>query len=124
MKNILLIEDEVGILDLIDTIISRSCKAVIHRAKNSCEAEAVLEKTNAKIDLIISDIYHPGMDGLMQAQLIHCAHPRIPIYIVSGNLSASREYEDRLKANGIIKGYMQKPFEHADLITFVKKELE
>jgi len=81
--NILLVDDELDYRLLIRTVLmSRGCDVIL--AENGLEA---LEKAKgATIDLVITDIYMPVMDGLKMSRALR-ARPefeKVPILYLSG----------------------------------------
>jgi PleD family two-component response regulator len=57
---ILVVDDHASIISLLDNILSD--KYVIHKARNGKKALEILEEE--RIDLVISDVIMPDMDGL------------------------------------------------------------
>jgi len=81
--NILLVDDELDYRLLIRTVLmSRGCSVIL--AENGLEA---LEKAKgASIDLVITDIYMPVMDGIKMSKALRAMpeHARVPILFLSG----------------------------------------
>lgn len=100
--------------------IALALKQAGHRVVEAASGEDALEllKTE-KVDLIISDINMPGMDGNQLVQRIK-AHPdycSIPIIMLTTE-NAQGRLSDAKKAGAI--GWMNKPFKAEQLVAAVK----
>ena len=105
-KRMLIVEDNIELLDLMFHIFSRRRQVLI--AHNGVEALTVI--ANNEIDIVISDVMMPEMDGLtLCRQLksdIETSH--IPIIL----LTAKNSPDDRIECyNAGADGYIAKPFE-------------
>jgi DNA-binding response OmpR family regulator len=88
-------------------------------ANDGLEALDVLEKTN--IDLIISDIMMPNMDGYELTRQLRKADFNLPILMVT----AKETFED--KQEGFSAGtddYMVKPFDFRELLARLAAEMK
>lgn len=104
--NILVVEDNEELLQLMKNILSKQYNIIISR--NGHEALELVE--SHKIDIIISDVMMPKMDGLelcrRMKQRIETSH--IPIIL----LTAKSNAEDRIECyNAGANGYIAKPFD-------------
>ncbi|MEH6347851.1 MAG: response regulator, partial [Bermanella sp.] len=87
--------------------------------------------TNESIDLMISDILMPGMDGLELCSLLESDFPDIPIILISGGGNTYKKHEnatdDLLNQAQILtqaKAILKKPFSTEELLIQVKIILE
>ena len=104
--HILLVEDNEELLYLIERIFSRKYEVVT--AKNGVQAMEQLQ--NNEIDIIVSDVMMPEMDGLELCRTIKgdLATSHIPVIL----LTAKNRVEDRIECyNAGADGYISKPFE-------------
>ena len=108
-KNIklLIVEDNEELLSVMERIFSKNY--IVLTAKNGVEAIEKIRKEN-DIDIIISDVMMPEMDGLELTKTlkkdIETSH--IPIIL----LTAKNSTEDRIECyNAGANGYIAKPFE-------------
>jgi YesN/AraC family two-component response regulator len=103
-KNILLVDDHRNFL----TILAEELKGYgnnfcILTAENGDRALKVLE--SAQVDLVVTDIRMPVMDGFALISHMKEKYPTIPVIVVSSFLYS--EWETELKAMGVTK-YMEK----------------
>jgi len=108
--NILVVEDDEKLRRLFCSVLSRSGYNAVY-AKDGEEALDILDKEY--IDLIISDIMMPNMDGYELIKTLRDADYNLPILTIT----AKEEYEDKQK--GFIIGtddYMVKPIDVNEMI--------
>ena len=114
MFNILVVEDDKNLRKLITTYLQRN-KYNTYEATNGEEALNVLDQSY--IDLIVSDIMMPKMDGYELIKSLREAKYEVPILIIT----AKSEIED--KKEGFLLGaddYMVKPIDIEELILRVQ----
>lgn len=82
---LLLVEDEPAALTILEKIIERIPMEIeiIGKAKNGLAAKEILEN-HPKIDVVITDIKMPLMDGLELSEYIYQEKPSIEVVILSG----------------------------------------
>lgn len=103
---ILLVEDNEELLKLITNILSKQYN--ITTASNGKEALAKLQ--NSDVDIIISDIMMPEMNGLELCRIVKSNIETSHISILL--LTAKNSAEDRIESyNAGADGYISKPFE-------------
>lgn len=110
MINILLVEDDEKLNKLFSTILTKQ-GFNIYRSFNGIEAFDVLE--NNHIDLIISDIMMPNMDGYEFTESIRKVDEEIPILMIT----AKEDFNS--KQRGFLIGvddYMVKPIDVNEMI--------
>ena len=116
---ILLVEDE----DAVRTFGARALRGKgydVLEAGNGENALEVLEKTDKTIDLVISDVVMPGMDGPTLIRQLRAARPELKVIFISGY--AEDTYRDELdEENGV--HFLPKPFSLKELATKVKEVL-
>jgi DNA-binding response OmpR family regulator len=114
MTKILLCEDDVHIRKLIVTYLSSQGFNVLE-SDNGMSAWSIFQ--NEKIDVVITDLMMPKMDGFSLTQKIRSSQKDVPILI----LSALESMEDKEK--GFISGtddYMVKPIDLKELLMRIK----
>lgn len=111
---ILVVEDNKDMLEFITS--SLSDEYTIKTAENGIEAQAVIESTN--IDLIISDVMMPGMDGFELCDYVKSAPEYNHIIFIL--LTARNSLDSKIK--GLELGsdaYIEKPFSPTYLKTMI-----
>ena len=73
-----------------------------------------------KVDLLISDIYMPKMNGFQLFMEVHNNWPEIPVVLITGYNSAAKEMAS-YKINDA--DFLEKPFELAAVDALVKAKL-
>ncbi|MDP2696693.1 PAS domain-containing sensor histidine kinase [Thalassospira sp.] len=116
---ILLVEDE----DAVRTFGARALRGKgydVLEASNGENALEVLAKTDKTIDLVISDVVMPGIDGPSLIRMLREKRPDLKVIFISGY--AEDTYRDELdEENGV--HFLPKPFSLKDLATKVKEVL-
>jgi len=119
-NNILIVDDEAEILDLIDEFLSMEGFNV-QKASSGNDAIEILQ--NYEIELVITDIRMPGMDGLELLDWIKKNDQRTEVIIMTGHASIATAVI-ALKNSGAYN-YFTKPLENIeDLVISAKNALE
>ena len=116
-ENILIVDDDIGILELIQ----RHMHSMdYHTFKAVSVKEAVVILRDTEIDLLITDLKMPEVDGFELIQFVSEHYPAIPKLVVTGYPSI----QDALSAikSGVVD-YLVKPFTKAELKQAVEKSL-
>jgi CheY-like chemotaxis protein len=79
----LLAEDDPAIRNLVEFALRRNSYTVL-AASNGEEAVALSRQYPGAIDLLLSDVRMPRMDGMQAAQLIQRERPEIRVLLMSG----------------------------------------
>lgn len=83
VATILVVEDETALRELVRHTLLRRNYGVVE-AKNGEEGVEVFRKHGKKIQLVISDLAMPGMDGLECRNRILALEPRVRFLFISG----------------------------------------
>ncbi len=114
---VLLAEDDPPVRVFVKTILQREGYQVLEAADGS-SALALARKVNGAIDLLVTDIKMPGMDGLALAQALKELRPEIPVVYMSGySEEAASQALDRPAEGSIFIG---KPFLPKALVDAVR----
>ena len=117
---VLLVEDEDAVrMGGVRALTSRGYTVL--EAGDGIEALDVLEEAGGKVDLVVSDVVMPEMDGPSLLRQVRKDHPDIKFIFVSGYA------EDAFAKNlpeGAQFGFLPKPFSLKQLATKVKETLE
>ncbi len=117
-RTILIVEDNFQMQGYINEMLSPICYTVL--ANNGKVALEVLK--NKKVDLIVTDLMMPEMDGYRMLDILKNdpAHQNIPVII----LTAKTGEKDRLKGVTLgVDDYLTKPFEQEELLASVQNIL-
>ena len=116
MMRSLIVEDE----DKLRRVIELHLSGDDHEVVTAANAEAALRKLDG-VDLVITDLKMPGMDGLTLLERITRDNPSTPVVVMTafGNVETAVEAMKR----GAID-FLQKPFSLDHLSTVVNKALE
>ncbi len=116
---ILLVEDE----DAVRVFAARALKNKGYKVLESCTGEQALDILHDQpaVDLMITDMMMPGMDGGTLARLIRVERPEIKIILISG-------YSEEIARGEVATGqdfhFLPKPFSLGQLALKVKDVLE
>ena len=116
---ILLVEDEEGLRQLNARGLASRGYTVLE-AGNGVEAIEVLEKSDGKVDLVVSDVVMPEMDGPTLLRELRSRNPTLKIIFVSGY--AEDAFQKHLPADGQF-AFLAKPFTLKQLVNAVKETL-
>jgi CheY-like chemotaxis protein len=119
MKNILLVDDNACILEALAlTFVMTAGDCTILKAKNGKEAADILQ--NGAVDLILTDINMPVMDGYELIALKNRLFPRVPLFAMTGD--SSPEVMEQLNTLGVTE-CLEKPFSFDAVTRRILKEL-
>jgi CheY-like chemotaxis protein len=104
MAKILVIDDEQGIRDLLDTLLRRKGYDVVV-AESGQKGLDLFRQEHP--DIIVLDLKMPEMDGLTVLRQIRGLDPRIPVIILTG--AGTLEEEQQVRAMGVTE-YVEKEF--------------
>ncbi len=117
---ILLVEDEDGLRALnARGLVSRGYTVL--EASNGLEAIDVLEKSQGRVDLVVSDVVMPEMDGPSLLRELRSRNPKLKVIFVSGY--AEDAFKKYLPEQDGQFAFLAKPFTLKQLVTAVKETL-
>lgn len=111
---VLIIDDDDTLLKFFKIHLNKFFSKVIV-VRNAQEALATLKEK--EVDLVISDIRMPKIDGIQLLRKIRRGHPSVPVYLISGALL------DDSKMKTIDRhadGFLRKPFSIDDLHSMIQ----
>ena len=117
-ENVLIVDDNYDMLELLQ----RNLKALnyhTYKASSVVEAISVLEET--AIDLLITDLQMPGMNGIELLKYAEEHYPSLPKLVITGFPSINSAL-DAVKAGA--KDYLAKPFTGEELKTTIHSLLQ
>jgi len=119
-ETVLLVEDEPMLLKLAKTMLEKLGYTVL-TADTPCEAVSIAEEKAGKIQLLITDVVMPEMNGYDLSRRLLSLYPGLKCLFMSGYTS------DAITHNGMLdKGlhFIQKPFSEEDLAKKIMEALE
>jgi CheY-like chemotaxis protein len=124
VASILVIDDDRAVLGTVKLLLERAAH-VVEAVDNSQAGLRLLEIRG--FDLLIVDIFMPGMDGFETMRHVHQSRPEMPVIVMSGQQfrSASERGPDFLHMAtklGAVSS-LQKPFRPHELLAAVAKSL-
>src|ERR1700704_6112526 len=96
MAKILVIDDEQGIRDLLDTLLRRKGYDVVLAESGRKGLELFRRE---RPDVVVLDLKMPGMDGLAVLQQVRSLDPALPVIILTG--AGTPETEQQVRAMGV-----------------------
>jgi len=105
---VLVAEDDVFVRNLINTVLTRAGYSVL-LAADGTEALELSRHFAGEIDLLLSDVMMPGIDGLKLAAQIHEERPGTPALLISGKTSSE------IVQGNVLFDFLAKPFVPAQL---------
>jgi two-component system, cell cycle sensor histidine kinase and response regulator CckA len=117
---ILLVEDEEGLRRLNARGLASRGYTVIE-AGNGIEAIDILEKTGVKVDLVVSDVVMPEMDGPTLLRQLRSRNAALKMIFVSGY--AEDVFQKHLPEDSQQVAFLAKPFTLKQLVNAVKETL-
>ena len=116
---ILLVEDEEGLRALNARGLTSRGYTVLE-AGNGVEALEVLERRNGEVDLVVSDVVMPEMDGPTLLKEMRLKNPDLKMIFVSGY--AEEAFQKNLPPGGQF-AFLAKPFTLKQLVATVKETM-
>jgi DNA-binding NtrC family response regulator len=116
LETILVVDDDEEVLKIVVAILKRADYRVLS-ADSGPNAVKVAEKTNGKIDLLLSDVDMPQMSGPDLGETLKKARPDLHVMLMSGGA----------KGNLLVLNYgwafIQKPFVPVKLVQMITEVL-
>jgi PAS domain S-box-containing protein len=119
-ETILLVEDEAEVRDVVRTMLEALGYGVLE-ARGPEEAIRLAATLGAGIDLLLSDVVMPGMNGWDVAHHIRARCPTLPVLFMSGYSGDADGAHDAVDADA---PRLEKPFTRADLARAVRGVLD
>jgi two-component system cell cycle sensor histidine kinase/response regulator CckA len=83
METLLLVEDDLNVRHLVADFLSSAGYQVV-QGGDADEAEAACRAVNGRIDLLVSDVVLPGLDGPGLLSRLRQSVPALPALLISG----------------------------------------
>jgi CheY-like chemotaxis protein len=118
--NVLVIDDEPFILEYVRKVLNQVGYCVFI-AENGHEGVTLFEERKAEVDLILTDIVMPDIDGVEVAARIQRIDPAVPVIFTTGAIPRDDPHMLSLANEGFL---LRKPFFPDQLIQFVENQVE
>jgi FixJ family two-component response regulator len=109
-----IVDDDPRVLESVEDLLESAGYA----ACSFSSAESMLMSGLSGLDVLITDIGMPGMDGFELRDLAKKARPELPVFLITGR----HEITDQDRAQGI-SGFFRKPFDAPALLEAVGEAL-
>lgn len=120
MARILVIDDDANVR----SVIARALERVGHHVDEVADGEAGLTRlADREFDLVITDLFTPGLDGLQLIRRAADLHPTLPVIAISGGAFAAPQGMLEMARTFGARGTLAKPFELTDLFATVEAAL-
>ena len=107
----LVVDDEPSVRKYVSAILEREHFETLE-AEDGAHGLQVVNELGGGLDLIVSDIQMPNMDGVTFAQAVKDSFPEMPVILVSGYSEADGGFE-----------FVEKPFSPGALLKAVRNVL-
>ncbi len=119
-ETILIVEDQDLVREVVVDVLQEYGYTVLE-APNGSEALRIITQRPGGVDLIITDVVMPEMNGPELAQRVRTLHPDARILFITGDAAGSANLREGLNADIAL---VQKPFSPAVLATKVREVLD
>jgi two-component system cell cycle sensor histidine kinase/response regulator CckA len=117
---ILLVDDEDAVRTALRRLLTAQGHSVLE-ASDGLEAMDVVRMRAGNLDLVLSDVVMPGMNGTELAATLGRQYPGLPVILMSAYAPAGLS---RVGTNGLVVPVLQKPFERDELAELIQIALE
>lgn len=118
-ETILLVEDDASIRQFATRMLTDAGYRVLD-AEDGAAALTLVGQSIDSIDLVVTDVLMPNVNGLELIRLLRAARPDVPCVFMTGYAGLDDAALDELRASGPV---LAKPFTHDDLLLQVRRVL-
>jgi YesN/AraC family two-component response regulator len=119
MNNLLLVDDDEAVLETLEILLEkRLLNLNILKAGNGRAAVNILNST--PVDLIITDLQMPVMNGFELAEFRQRHYPHVPLIVMSGGLFP--EMKNQLNDLDVHR-FIEKPFDMPRVVKVISNEM-
>ena len=104
------VDDDPRLLESVEDLL----ESAGYVARGFSSAGSLLASGLSGVDLLITDIGMPGMDGFALRDVVRKARPDLPVFLITGR----HEIADQDRAQGI-GGFFRKPFDAQALLAAI-----
>jgi len=110
-----IVDDDPRLIECLEDLL----ESANYRARGFSSASLLLREGLSDIDLLITDIGMPGMDGFELRDVVTKVRPELPVFLITGR----HEIADQDRARGV-EGFFRKPFDVKRLLAAVDQALK
>ena len=116
---ILVVDDEIPVREFVCRYLSWKGFRIVEAADGNDALEMV---QNSPVDLVLSDLCMPGMDGISLIRALKPLYPELKVVVMSGYIAGEETIEE-LQGMGVLE-VLEKPFLPEELLAAVQSALE
>jgi FixJ family two-component response regulator len=105
-----IVDDDKRLLESIEELL----ESAGYQARGFQSAELLLDSGLTPVDVLITDIGMPGIDGFELREIARKTKPELPVFLITGR----HEIMDQNRARGI-SGFFRKPFDAQILLAAI-----
>ncbi|MBN2406103.1 MAG: response regulator [Elusimicrobia bacterium] len=115
-RKILVVDDEEGVVKLVEEMLKRANMEVF-TATQGKKALSILKSRLKEIDVLITDILMPDIDGIELAETAKKLKPSVKIIALTGSITFNNLNE---KGKSLFDAFLCKPFTQEDIINAIE----
>ena len=119
-ETVLVVEDEEQLLRVVSGVLRRSGYKVLC-ANSPAEALLLIEQDGSGIDLLLSDVMMPLLNGQQLADRLRRTRPGMKVAFMSGYTASAIDHQELLAPGFVL---IQKPFSTSTLLQKIREALE
>jgi len=120
ITSILLVDDDAELLKALTKVLEKAEYEVVPHPDAHSAMEFV-NSTKKRFDLVITDVFMPGVRGIEFLTAIKAAFPRVPVIVVTA-FGDWGQYMDALREGAY--EYLSKPLDKSELLAAVERALK
>jgi len=114
-RRILIVDDDAGVRESVGAVLGDEGFCACFAADGP---EAIAEAQREKPDLVLLDVWLPGMDGIQVLERLRAEHPRLPVVVISGH----GNIETAVRATKLgAADFIEKPFTIDGLLAAIQR---
>lgn len=117
---VLVVDDDPDICWALEHVLGRLGFQCIRASDGQSALQAARHN---RLALALLDAKLPDMDGLELARRIRASDPRIPVLVVSGYFYKDDPAIQAALSQGLIRGFVEKPFSHPEIMAAIETAL-
>lgn len=119
-ETIFIVDDEIHIVSMLNQILSKIGYKVLS-ATNSSKAISLCQEYKDTIDIVLSDIIMPDINGVELIAILRETHPQLKAIFMSGYTNSMAVESAGMDKNTV---FLQKPFTFEELARKIRESLE